>query len=84
MKILLSLYGNCSQVWKISENIIEENCLGYFEENFWKFVEIFSGIFGTTLLIFLENLVIFCWGGGGAGKLLEIFGAWMWWGDGEM
>ncbi len=25
-KILLSLYENFSQAWKISENIIEENC----------------------------------------------------------
>ncbi len=33
-KSLLSLYGNFSQAWKISENIMEENCYGHFVENF--------------------------------------------------
>ncbi len=28
----------------------------------------FSGIFGTILLIFVENLVIFCQGGGARGE----------------
>ncbi len=32
-------------------------------------MEKFSGIFGIILLIFLENLVIFCWGGGAKGNL---------------
>ncbi len=60
-KILLSLYENFSQACeKFQEiHVIEENCYRHFVENFWKFVEKFSGIFGIILLIFLENLVIF-------------------------
>ncbi len=48
-----------------------------FVENCSKFVEKFSGIFGIILLIFLENLVIFSWGGGAreeCKKMLDIFG----------
>ncbi len=77
MKNFIKSYGNFSQAWKISENVIEVNCWVGFVENFWKFVEKFSGISVITLLIFLENLVIFCWSGGARGeckKMLEIFG----------
>ncbi len=70
-------YGNFSQAWKIAENIIEENWEGHLIENFWNFVEKFSGIFGIILLIFFFKFSDFCWGGRARGeckKILEIFG----------
>ncbi len=36
-------------------------------------MEKISGVFGIILLTFLENLVIFCWGGGWREECKKIF-----------